>query len=93
MRPLGIGGKTGGGQEEGLGNHLLGQPVPCWSTSNKKLLQQENFGCSKKFRLRNQYAGLNCEETTLNLTPENTGGVLLELYQIKKKRLISLNVV
>ena len=35
MRPLGIGGKTGGGQEEGLGKHLLGQPVPCWSTSNK----------------------------------------------------------
>ena len=25
-----------------------------------------NFDCLKKFRLRNQYAGFNCEETTLN---------------------------
>ena len=25
-----------------------------------------NFDCLKKFRLRNQYAGFNCKETTLN---------------------------
>ena len=69
MRPLGIGGKTGGGQEEGLGNHLLGQPVPCWSTSNK-IDMTRDMDESAVLKL-SQLETLSLTSKNENLKPEN----------------------